>query len=338
MAKTLPPLKRSEVDTAAKIMVALQQSGGATEQRLRDYLRRQGIETKAKQDEAFRLLAGMHKELAGQIDAILAEGVAKAAGIGHEEAAKAIGGEPVGGKLLQYDPKRTAKYLSLITPENGRGLAAVFTDKMTEKAVKDLRRITVDVFRRADLEALTANQRIKELQTAWASAAGDLNGFRFTDSSGKDWENSRYLQMLVRTTQARVHREAFADTIVENGDDLVRIVEHGDNCPTCQAWDGIIISISGTNDKFPSYAEALDAGWAHPSCDGTLERIDETVDAADVKKQGETKTPSDTSDLEAMKEYHKEAGLPESQDDRIKTDFADEAMRRYKERMARKSA
>lgn len=317
-------------------MAALKIHGRDLEQVIRETARKKGITVERL---AAEIIAG-NDALRRELDRIIAAGVEKAAGIGHEEAAKAIGGEPVGGKLLQYDPKRTAKYLALITPENGRGLAAVFTDKMSEKGIKDLRRITVDVFRRADLEALTANERIKELQSAWAEAAGDLNGFRFTDSAGKDWENARYLQMLVRTTQARVHRESFADTMVENGDDLVVIEPQGDNCPTCQAWAGLIVSISGTSEKYPSYEAALDAGLFHPNCDCQMSRVDETADAQAIQDQAEAKTPGDVSDLDAMQAYRDEIGLPDAkaEDERITTDFATEAMRRYKERMARKSA
>lgn len=337
MAKTLPPLKRSEVDTAAKIMLALKQSGSATEQRLREYLRKQGVASKDKQDAAFRLLAGMHAELAKDIDAILAEGVETAAGIGHQEAAKAIERESVRRQVLRYDPKRTDKYLSLITPENGRGLAAVFTDKMTERAVKDLRRITVETFRQADLNAWTANERQKELQKAWDIAAGDTNAFRFIDQGGKQWDNARYLQMLVRTTQARVHREAYADTLVENGDDLAIIEEQGDNCPTCQAWDGLIISVSGTNEKYPSYSDAVDSGWGHPNCDGVLRRADETLDAENIKAQGEAKTPDDLEDLDAMREYRDAIGIETPTRDEAMTDFSELAMERYKERLAKRA-
>lgn len=335
MQKTLPPLKRSELDSAAQIIGALKIHGRDLEQVIRETARKKGITVERLAAEIIAGNASLQKDL----NRIIAEGVEKAAGIGHAEAAKAIAGEPVGGKLLQYDPKRTAKYLSLITPENGRGLAAVFTDRMTEKAVKDLRRITVDVFRRADLEALTANERHKELQKAWDVAAGDLNTFRFTDSAGKDWENARYLQMLVRTTQARVHREAFADTLIENGDDLVRITPQGDNCPICQAWSGIIISMTGTNADFPSYDDALEAGMYHPNCDCMMERIDETTDAEDVKEQAAAPTPEDPSDLESMQEYRDEIGLADAKGEGENgTDFSQEAMRRYREKLDRRKA
>lgn len=339
MAKELPPLKRSEITTAVKIMAALKQSGSTVEQALRDAFRKNGLDTKAKQDAVFRYIAIYNDVLAEKIDEHLADGVGVAAQIGHSEAAKAVGGERVKGAVLKYDPKRTEKYLALITPENGRGLAAVFTDKMTEKAVKDLRRVTVDVFRRADLDGLTANERHKALQKGWDEAAGDLNTFRFIDQGGKEWENARYLQMLVRTTQARVHREAFADTLVENGDDLVRVSPDGDSCPICTAWAGLIISVSGSDPDFPSYADSLDAGLWHPNCGCQMERMDETVHKEEIQAQKDAPTPDDLTDLDAMGEYRNDAGLPDSEPATDGTDFKEAAMAAYRRTLdKRKSA
>lgn len=336
---SMPALKRSQLDTAVLIMDALRGNARALEQALREYIREQGVATKADQDAALRMMAQHYRGLAEKLDAIVGKGAGNAAELGHAEAAKAIAGERVRRQVLRYDPKRTAKYLSIITPENGRGLAAVFTDKMTEKAVKDLRRITVDVFRRADLESLTARERAKELQTAWLAASGEPDGFRFIAKNDVAWENARYLQMLVRTTQARVWRESFADTLIENGDDLARITPQGDNCKFCEAWAGLIVSVSGNDARFPSYADALDGGVFHPNCDCYLDRVDETVDAADTAKQAEAKTP-DPEDLEAVQAYREEIGLPKAKGEGASgTDFSEMAAERYRERLAkRKSA
>ncbi len=332
MAKTLPPLKRSEVDSAAQIIEALKVHGRDLEQVIRETARKKGVTVERL---AAEIIAG-NESLRVDLEKIIAQGVERAAGIGHQEAAKAIEGESVRRQVLRYDPNRTAKYLSLITPENGRGLAAVFTDKMSERAIKDLRRITIETFRQADLNAWTANERQKELQKAWDAAAGDLNAFRFVDVSGKEWDNARYLQMLVRTTQARVHREAYADTLVENGDDLAVVTPAGDNCPTCQAWAGIIVSVSGTNEKYPSYESAVDSGLFHPNCDCTLERVDETLDADNIAKQADAKTPGDLEDLDAMRAYREEIGLGKAKPDDGKTDFSELAMERYKDRLAKR--
>jgi hypothetical protein len=168
---------------------------------------------------------------------------------------------------------------------------------------------------------------------AWTEAAGNDSAFRFVDSRGQSWENARYLQMLTRTTQARVHRESFNDVLTANGDDLARIVPQGDNCPTCQAWAGLIISVSGTNEKYPSYDDALESGLFHPNCDCGMERVDETLDAEDTERQANAPTPDDLEDLDAMAAYREEIGLPDAMKE-PQTDFTEEAMRRYKERRA----
>jgi hypothetical protein len=99
--------------------------------------------------------------------------------------------------------------------------------------------------------------------------------------------------MLVRTTTARVARDSYMDTLVSNGDDLA-VIQNADGtaCDICQAWDGVIMSISGANTDYPSYNQALNAGWGHPNCRCTAERIDETIDKTQIEKQAEAETPS----------------------------------------------
>jgi len=35
----------------------------------------------------------------------------------------------------------------------------------------------------------------------------------------------------------------------------------GDACDICTAWDEVIVSITGADERYPSYNEALNAGW-----------------------------------------------------------------------------
>jgi len=179
-----------------------------------------------------------------------------------------------------------------VAPQNGRSLAAVFTDRMAEEDVKRLRQAAVETFREASLSGMTANEIHATIQAKWDAAAGDMAAFRFTDAAGRSWSNARYLQMLVRTTEQRVARDSYFDALIEHGDDLAQIENvDGDACDICQAWDGVIVSISGSNDKYPSYQQALDAGCFHPNCRCMAERVDETLDQAEIAKQAQTETP-----------------------------------------------
>jgi len=302
-------LRRHEVKTAAELMAAAQRARVT----LRDRIKAAGknaINAKFR-DAFFGKVANIYRLLSGEMDAILKSATGKTANMTRKAffEARAVEGstKSLRAKVIQFSPERLERYWGMIHPDNAPTLAA--TKQIASAEVDGLRNAVVQVFRRGDLEAWTANHRAKELQEAWDAVAGDANPRRFVDGAGREWSNARYLQMLVRTTQARVSREALIDTTVENGDDLMRVVTAGDNCPICQTWGGLIVSVTGTNEKFPSYEAAIDAGLFHPNCDCSLELIDETIDEADAQSQGDAKTPPDLSDLAALREYRAEAGL-----------------------------
>lgn len=180
-----------------------------------------------------------------------------------------------------------------VHPENGRSLAAVLTDKMASADIKALRNAVTETYREAALSGMTMNEIAAGIKDKWDGVAGDMFSRGFVDSAGKTWEDARYLQMLVRTTVARVSRDSYFDTLTKNGDDMAMIQNaDGEACDICQAWDGVIISITGASMEYPSYNEALDAGWGHPNCRCMAERVDETIDKANISQQAEANTPN----------------------------------------------
>lgn len=174
-----------------------------------------------------------------------------------------------------------------VHPENGKSLAAVLTEKMAEADKKALRGAVTDVFREGSLTGRTMNQMAQDIKGRWDGLAGDLSANRFVDAAGRAWEDGRYMQMLVRTTVARVSRDSYFDTLTKNGDDLAMIQNaDGEACDICNAWDGVIISITGRNgDDYPTYNQALSAGFGHPNCRCSAERVDETIDKDAIKQQ-----------------------------------------------------
>jgi hypothetical protein len=216
----------------------------------------------------------------------------------HDAAIKDIKGQTgtdPSNAVTKFSREYAEDVFKRVHPENGRSLAAVVTDKMASADIKSLRTATVDVYRESALSGMTLNQIHAGIQEKWDAIAGDQAAFRFVDNAGRKWENARYLQMLVRTTTARVARDSYFDTLTNNGDDLA-IVQNvdGEACEICQAWDGVIISITGTSDKYPSYQQAMNAGCFHPNCRCMAERIDETIDKAAIKQQAVTPTPDFT--------------------------------------------
>ncbi len=195
-------------------------------------------------------------------------------------------------KVTKFSREYARDVFQRVHPENGRSLAAVLTDRMAEADKKALRAAVTDVFREGALTGKTMNQMADEIKGRWDGLAGDMAANRFVDNAGRAWDDGRYTQMLVRTTVARVSRDSYFDTLVKNGDDLAVIQNaDGDACDICAAWDEVIVSITGADERYPSYNEALNAGWGHPNCRCVAERIDETVDAEAINQQAEAETP-----------------------------------------------
>lgn len=346
--KHLPERKRELITQLRKTNAATAGDMLASIQRARDNLRAKIIGATADpsigsdrfRETFFGKVSGVYEALGAEMEnqlrdatRITADTVRAAALTDIKDAAGSIRSFP-----LRFDEKRLAGYWRTIAPENGPSLASVFSDKMGAEQIGLLRQAVTETFRQADLEAWTAKERIRELQRRWDELAGDLTPNRFLDKSGRAWPNAQYAQMLVRTTQARVHREAYVDTVVENGDELMIIVAVGDNCKTCAAWDGVVVSVTGKDKRFPTYADAIAAGMFHPNCDCTLSRADEAIHADTIKAQGNADTPPEITDPEATTQetnaalagYRKESGLPAPQPGEGVTDFSDATMEEFR--------
>jgi hypothetical protein len=200
-------------------------------------------------------------------------------------------GRPVASTITRYSRERAERVFEMIHPANGDRIAGIFTDKMTEANLNALRNAVIESQRAGSVEGWPTRRVHKEIQERWSTLARGMvprvETQGFTDISGRNWDNARYLNMLTRTTTARIARESYMQTLLDAGDDLMRIEAVGDTCPVCMAWDGLIVSMSGTNPDFPSYQDAIQAGWGHPNCDCLLTSVDETLDKQEVETQEE---------------------------------------------------
>lgn len=88
----------------------------------------------------------------------------------------------------------------------------------------------------------------------------------FVDRAGRSWDMETYAEMATLTAIERATREGYLDSMAEFGYDLAEISDHYGACPICEAWQGVIISVSGTTPGYPSLADAESAGVFHPRC------------------------------------------------------------------------
>jgi len=285
-ADILRDLKRAQREIRAAIALAASQARIAASAKKRESL--------------FAEIEARYKELADGIDAHIRRLTGDVATAAHEDALNAIGDAV---SVTRYDPERTERYYRMIHPTNGRNIAAVFTDNMSERVVYSLRTAFVDVFRQATVEGMTANETQRALRDRWDELAGDDNAYRFVDRSGRRWEGARYLQMLVRTNAQRVANDSMIDTCAENGITLAQISDDGDeDCPVCAAWEGRIIAIVGRDTRFPTYEEARAAGMFHPNCVHKPLPVSETFDKDEIDRQAKIgrPAPGKMADREAM--------------------------------------
>ncbi len=238
--------------------------------------------------------------------------------------------DDMSGSILKWDEARARRYWRYVAPQQGKNLAAVFTDKMGEDIISSLRQSLVEVEREAVIEGWTMNEKQKAVQERWAELARDDSAFNFVDRSGKAWDNARYLQMLTRTTAQRVYNDALADRLAEDGSRYARIVSMGTpGCGVCAAWQQQIVVLGGRSRQFPTLADAREAGVFHPNCLCTLEYIDEDLDGEEIERQRDA-GKVDWDDADAVQERADEIAVGEMRAQGMSKDEAEESLTRGK--------
>lgn len=110
----------------------------------------------------------------------------------------------------------------------------------------------------------------------------------FTDSRGRQWRLSSYVEMAVRTVTQRAAVQGQTDRLTTLGVDTVIVSDSPRECPRCRPWEGKVLSISGrlgrgrvelasavgsgtvAVDIAGTVEEARAAGLQHPNCTHSL--------------------------------------------------------------------
>lgn len=88
----------------------------------------------------------------------------------------------------------------------------------------------------------------------------------FVDQGGRRWGLDRYVDMALRTGYASASRAGFLASLEGRGKDLVYVSAHFGSCPLCVPWEGVMLSASGNDRRYPSLQEATASGLFHPNC------------------------------------------------------------------------
>ena len=92
----------------------------------------------------------------------------------------------------------------------------------------------------------------------------------FTDSRGRNWELSAYVEMATRTAAERAFNVSHLDRMQSLGIDLFTVDDDGHPCPLCAPWQGKMLSPTPDSRADATIDEATGAGLFHPRCRHTL--------------------------------------------------------------------
>lgn len=88
----------------------------------------------------------------------------------------------------------------------------------------------------------------------------------FVDKSGRSWEMANYAEMALLTAIEKATVEGYVDTMQSYGFELAIVSSHAGACPLCEAWEDVVLSVTGEDENYPSLDEAEGAGLFHPRC------------------------------------------------------------------------
>lgn len=207
------------------------------------------------------------------------------------------------GSITAFSREHVQNYFELIHPDNAERLAAVRTKAMAARDIQVLRQATIDAFRETSISGLTGaklQRKLTELvQQRYRKIAGEgAPSWQFIDRAGRRWKTGNYFNMLTRTLTREVANQSYIDALLRDGQDLVSITGGADPCPVCARWRGLIVSLTGSDKRFPSYEDAREAGVFHPNCVCQLVHVDEELDTEEIEQQAgvvnpRTPTPED---------------------------------------------
>lgn len=165
--------------------------------------------------------------------------------------------------------------------------------------------------------SITTREAVQQALTEFADAG--ISGF--TDRAGRRWELGNYAEMAVLTAIEKASVEGYTDTMQAYGYDLAIISSHAGSCPLCEAWEGVIVSVSGENTEYPSLDEAEGAGAFHPRC---LHHLETYYEGISEKKWG-GKLRSGPREIEEPSKQYTQRSLQR---------YNERQIRKYKRRMA----
>lgn len=144
------------------------------------------------------------------------------------------------------------------------------TEYMTKKLIQDVltKHLTINHMKNMSRDDLAATI-IKELTGKKLKEDIQKNMVAIIDKSGRRWTVDNYVDMVVRTKAQEVYvkgMQTFANKNGGNGD-LAIIPRNLLTVDACKDFEGVIISMTGATEGYPTYEELKLTGLIfHPRC------------------------------------------------------------------------
>lgn len=119
-----------------------------------------------------------------------------------------------------------------------------------------------------------ADKLLKELSKKGLSEMVSKEGFvGVVDKAGRKWDLRTYSNMVIKTKVNQAFTEGIRYEAQQSGLDLAIISDHGAK-DLCSKWEGVVISMNGLTEGYPTYQEARATNeiW-HPNCEHTVHPI-----------------------------------------------------------------
>lgn len=179
------------------------------------------------------------------------------------------------------------------------------THNLIDNTTLNILRSTDDIYRQVISESTMHVMAGVDTQRQAAQAA--LNAFAakgvtgFVDKIGRKWELGSYVEMATRTAVARAALQGHLDRQKMIGNDLVIVTSFAATCPKCAPWAGKVLSISGSDLKYPSVDAARSAGLFHPNCKHTITAYFPFIDEYDGHAHDHGYDPKAYNDIQKQR-------------------------------------
>ena len=141
-----------------------------------------------------------------------------------------------------------------------------------KKPTLQILRTADDVFRQASIEVGSVSFRESDIVTRRLISQRLMNSYAdrglqcITYKNGAKYSIDTYCEMLARTLIQRCSLQASINRYCEKGWNLGVVSAHFRACNLCTPYEGVILSLDGTSDVYPSIWDAEMQGLFHSNC------------------------------------------------------------------------